>query len=697
MADNKKNKIPSLEERAGTYPGAGATPEECTAAGYFYCTIENACLTTTLEEAEDINNQCNEENGVNTDENCTLSEENPFPMYRYEDKFTGAPNREATDPHADWANADGDGTATSPGGRELNCSSVCALPIPHYEALKGKSEEQRLLDMRFAYQETLACYAVRLSPTCTEGMVDANIVIMQDVVRGIEASLTTINTALINIDDAIPVTSAELMTTFLGDYRDPLSPMTRRSTPMGTIVQELDTFTDNIDVATTADRSEFAVVTPDDLPDPNFDGIEYVPSTETATTDSEGFDREYIDFNKDYNKDTYSEEHETCLQDLPCTFEEREIEERDKPEIDEITTEEVDVEETPDLEIDVDVEISDEDITSGCANGDGLFDKLMTAIDSSIDLQFKNSRLDNKAFGEFYASAISSAMQQTTAFLVQEKQLLLDKAKLDVIIAEFNLKKDSSDLDNALKEEKSKYDIALTKAKTEQTMYASLLTQAQVVETEVKTDQMLFEIEERKVRTPLDLAKLTQDTKSSEKQVELLGKQIEGAEANVVATYNTIGETNATNEYKREEAKVLIDKTQKDIAETTMNGVLNRNLTEAKIEQTRVGIKTAKYDAMLKKYQAYATKVQTEEAKANGASSRRMTNADIQSKNKQASLYDQQRKTYIHGQRNDTMKLLKDMWTIQIDTLGAEGMVIEALKGPELSSKIERLSLDTGL
>ena len=101
--------------------------------------------------------------------------------------------------------------------------------------------------------------------------------------------------------------------------------------------------------------------------------------------------------------------------------------------------------------------------------------------------------------------------------------------------------------------------------------------------------------------------------------------------------------------------------------------------------------------AILKKHQAYATKVQTAETKANGAASRRMTNAEIQSKNKQASLYDQQRKTYIHGQRQDTLKLLKDMWTIQIDTLGAEGMVIEALKGPELSSKIERHSLDTGL
>jgi len=40
---------------------------------------------------------------------------------------------------------------------------------------------------------------------------------------------------------------------------------------------------------------------------------------------------------------------------------------------------------------------------------------------------------------------------------------------------------------------------------------------------------------------------------------------------------------------------------------------------------------------------------------------------------------------------------MKDMWTIQIDTLGAEGMAVEAIKGPELSSKLERAALDVGL
>ena len=40
---------------------------------------------------------------------------------------------------------------------------------------------------------------------------------------------------------------------------------------------------------------------------------------------------------------------------------------------------------------------------------------------------------------------------------------------------------------------------------------------------------------------------------------------------------------------------------------------------------------------------------------------------------------------------------MKDMWNTQIDTLGAEGMAVEAIKGPEFSSRLERAALDVGV
>ena len=283
---------------------------------------------------------------------------------------------------------------------------------------------------------------------------------------------------------------------------------TRRTRPMGTIIQEIDTFTDSIKVGTTKPAKDFETNTPDDIKDPNYDGIEYVPSTVTDDV-------------------KYSKEHQSCLENLECTFDEF-----DHPE-DYLTDPDIDLNEP------LDVDIKDEDITSGCANGTGLYDKLMTAIDSSIDLQFKNSRLDAKQFGTFYASAMTAAMQQTTAFLVDKQRLRIEAEHLVLEQNKYNLSFD-----------KHKYDTILAKVQAEKT---------------------LLEMEMFKLMSPLQLAKASQDAKLAEKSVELTTRKVESEEANTYTLY-------------------------KNIMETEENGVLNRNLTEAKVEQTRVGIKTAKFD-----------------------------------------------------------------------------------------------------
>jgi len=538
------------------------------------------------------------------------------------------------------ASADAQGKLAGTSGAGVTTPTAdCERPIVPYEDLTGKTDEERLLYIRTLYEAKLkAC-----KPT-----TDKN----KDARAGFESTLEDLNASLLDITEAVPTDKHELFATFYGPTRDKLSDRTRRTRPWGTVISEIETFCDKIPVTETKPRSEFTVDTPDNTPAPDFTGIKYVPSHETGPVDAKGYGRKFIDFKDDKNKDLFDETHKTCLQDLPCTY--------DPLEDPNVETKDVDIPDT-----DFDMEICDEDITTGCANGTGLYDKLMTAIDSSIDLQFKNSRLDAKSFGEFYASAMSSAMQQTTAFLIQKKQLLLEAERLALEHDKFHHGKD-----------KYKHETALIKAQAE---------------------KVLLEMEVLKKEAPLLLAKLTQDTKASEKSVELAGKQIEAAEASTVATYNGIGEANATGKYQREQIKVAIDKVRKDIEETTMNGVLNRNLTEAKVEQTRVGIRTAKFDALLKKYQAYQTKVNISESKATNASNRRLINADIMAKNKQASLYNQQRKTYIHGQRAEVLKIMKDMWNVQIDTLGPEGMAVEAIKGPEFSSRLERAALDVGV
>ena len=512
----------------------------------------------------------------------------------------------------------------------------CEAPVIKYEELVGKTEEERLLLYRTAYTQAIA--------SCTD----------EDIKEGFRQSIVTINSALLDLTDSLPTDKAELMSTFLGNTKDPLSASTRRTKPMGTVITELDTYKDVFDSCFKCTPAEdtFETNVKDDIKDPDFAGIVYNPSSPTDKVNSKGLSRKFIDFKDDKNKDEYSEEHTSCLKDLPCTFEE-------------LTHPELKLEENPNKSNMVGVDLSNDHITSGCANGSGLFDLLMTAVDSSINLQFKASRLDNKQFGEFYASVIGASMQTATSFLIQKEQLKLEAEKVSI--------------------EREKYDLLLDRHKYDKHI------------TKLAAEKTVLEMEVLKKKLPLDLALTVQQLKGAEKSVEKSSRDIELTEAQIVNTYNSIGETNATNKFERERIQATTNKMKKDIQETTINGVLNRNLTEAKIEQSRVGVKTAKYDAILKKYQAYSTKVATEEAKKTGASNRRVMNADVQSKNKQASLYDQQRKTYIYGQRNDMLKVMKDMWTIQIDTLGAEGMAIEAIKGPELSSKIERAALDVGL
>jgi len=537
--------------------------------------------------------------------------------------------QEAADIQAQGNASGGSSGGSSSGGK-------CDAPIIPYETLAGLTEVERLLKLRTAYTAAMA--------KCND----------KDIKEGFRQSVTTINNSLLDLTDGVPTDPTELMSTFLGTTKDKLSASTRRTRPMGTIIQELDTYCDVFDkcFGCTPAESTFETNVKDDIKDPDFTGIVYKPSKPTPKVESKGLNRKFIDFKDDKNKDGYSEKHASCLNDLPCTY-------------DELEHPKLELEEDPEKGDMVDMDLSNDHITSGCANGDGLFDLLMTAVDSSIDLQFKSSRLDAKQFGEFYASVIGASLQTATSFLVQKEQLKLDAEKINL--------------------EREKYDLFLDRHKYEKQL------------TKLSAEKAVLEMEVLKKRLPLELALLTQQTKGAEKGVEKSARDIELTEAQIVNTYNNIGETNATNKFERERIQTTTNKMKKEIDETTLNGVLNRNLTEAKVEQTRVGIRTAKFDAILKKYQAYSTKVATEEAKKTGASNRRVMNADVQSKNKQASLYDQQRKTYIYGQRNDMLKVMKDMWTIQIDTLGAEGMAVEAIKGPELSSKLERAALDVGL
>ncbi len=619
----------------GTYDPT-ADPAKCKADGYYFCTIENRCLPTTLSEAADIQREGARGSNSTVYENTHYNDpgepynghyvdvernKNPFGGYYEFTKQRPYPNDPVSSIDSVTIDASdspaGGGYVPPTGFPPIDCNCPAAAPIFNYEVLAALDEEARLVVMRDAYRYGVECYGERIN-NCSAGLTDENRAVMEEGQAALATSQKVIDDQLLQLVDGVPTSPQELMSTFLGDTRDKLSGTTRRTRPMGTIIKELDTYTDVFEdcFECTPDASHFKANEPDEIADPDLT----VPPLDIKP-------REYLDYTDWANKDKYDEEHESCLKDIPCTYPELE-----HPELE--------LEEDPDPDDALDVDISDSDITSGCANGTGLFDKLMTAIDSSIDLQFKNSRLDAKAFGEFYASAIGSAMQQTTGFLIQKKQLILEAEKVRLEAERFKLGLD-----------KHKYEKMLNK---------------------LGAEKVVLEMNVLKKKLPIELAVLVQQARGAESSVEQSKRNIEKTEADTVNTYDTIVERKRQNELIREETKV-------------------------KIEQMKVQTKTSKFETILKKHQAYATKVQTEEAKATGASQRRIASADVLTKQKQASLADQQRKTYIYGQRTDVLKLMKDMWSVQMDTLGAEGMAVEAIKGPELSSKLERAGLDVGL
>jgi len=508
---------------------------------------------------------------------------------------------------------------------------VCSDPTSFftYEIMGGMSEFERLTYMRDKYCEAATCYG----EAAEEADNDEIRLELESLRDNYQASCNNMNQAMVSYEDGIPVDPSFFHITRMGEYTDELSKNTRRSTPLGTVITEMDGWVDAIPTAETRPEETFEEDTEEDLEAPNFDGIEFTPQEEGI-------------------EEVYSKDHITCLDPIKCIY--------TKPIVKNISissdksTDIVVEEEEDDLDIDLDIGA----LTSGCANGDGIFDKMMTAIDSSIDLQYKNNRLDAKTFTAMYGDTLQGTMQQAVVMLIEQEKLELAEAELE-------LKLDSYGTDKAIKLSKAKYEVELLKAQVEKTKYEAKLVEAQ-------TKLQYLNIDERVAKLSIELSILGQEAKTAEKQVELVSRQIEQTDAQTKKIY-------------------------RDRVEARLDGKVNRNLTEAKTENTRVQTKTEKFRTHLTKEQTYSVKVNTNETKVNNASNRRVNNAEVQTKNQQAMLFKQQSKGYTQQHRENILKIMRDMWGQQLENVGAENMVIEAVKGPEMSSLLSRASIDSGL
>ncbi len=81
-------------------------------------------------------------------------------------------------------------------------------------------------------------------------------------------------------------------------------------------------------------------------------------------------------------------------------------------------------------------EIIVSDIVSGSIDGEGIFDKLMQAIDIRLDKQFNLQRITGPDYASVYLGAMQGALQQSIAFALGKEQadkqaeLLVEQALL---------------------------------------------------------------------------------------------------------------------------------------------------------------------------------------------------------------------------------------------------------------------------
>lgn len=76
------------------------------------------------------------------------------------------------------------------------------------------------------------------------------------------------------------------------------------------------------------------------------------------------------------------------------------------------------------------------DLTSGTVGGDGVFDRLMTAMDAHLSKQFKDGRITGDAYAKTYAELTGVVLGQSTQFLLTK-----DKAGQDALLAEETVKR----------------------------------------------------------------------------------------------------------------------------------------------------------------------------------------------------------------------------------------------------------------
>lgn len=147
-----------------------------------------------------------------------------------------------------------------------------------------------------------------------------------------------------------------------------------------------------------------------------------------------------------------------------------------------------------------------------------------------------------------------------------------------------------------------------------------------------------------------------------------------------------------------------IAKTREDLATSKLDRLLSMYKIRMDKAELDSSMKTATLarekaasDINFTKWGVTQLESKINEEELTGKMSRRVLFSEVQLKNKQASLYDGQRKGFLQKHREEILKIGRDVWTAQLDAAGIENMLVEGLKGAEFSSRLESAFIDASL
>lgn len=150
--------------------------------------------------------------------------------------------------------------------------------------------------------------------------------------------------------------------------------------------------------------------------------------------------------------------------------------------------------------------VSITDVTEDCLNGDGSFDKFMSAMDKHLDDQYQKDRITGSQYAEVYIAMTQQAMGQAVSFALQKDQARWNAitAQMQARIAEIQATEALINLERIKFETiKAQFDMNLTAAQFAQTKMQTAIAEA---EHDSVTADVAIKHFQRNFQMPADLA-----------------------------------------------------------------------------------------------------------------------------------------------------------------------------------------------